>query len=96
MNMFNSFFVLASLLVSSHAAPAPDTGLKFEKRAGALPTLTLPYGTWRAAHYNPDGDVRCSSANRTTLFNGIKADQSLSTRSTPSRTSASELLPLEI
>lgn len=40
------------------AAPSSPLGLKFEKRAGELlPTLTLPYATYRAASYDPNGDV---------------------------------------
>lgn len=41
----------------ARAAPA-NLGIKFDKRANALPTLTLPYGTWRAHSYDPNGDVR--------------------------------------
>ncbi|KAL8667906.1 MAG: hypothetical protein Q9202_000371 [Teloschistes flavicans] len=40
------------------AAPSSPLGLKFEKRAGEqLPTLTLPYATYRAASYDPNGDI---------------------------------------
>ncbi|KAK0640224.1 Secreted lipase [Lasiodiplodia hormozganensis] len=40
------------------AAPAgPQLGVKFSKRQNELPTLTLPYGTWRASEYNADADV---------------------------------------
>ena len=45
--------VLAALC---YAAPR-KLGLKFDKRESALPTLTLPYATYRASHHNPDGDV---------------------------------------
>ncbi|KAI9814164.1 MAG: hypothetical protein M1832_005975 [Thelocarpon impressellum] len=34
-----------------------DIGLKFEKRGDGLPLLRLPYGTWRAAKYDPNGDL---------------------------------------
>lgn len=39
-----------------HTAPA-NIGLSFDKRAGSLPTLTLPYATYQATSYNPNGDV---------------------------------------
>lgn len=48
-------FVLA-LVAACCAAPA-NLGLGFDKRADALPTLTLPYATYKAASYNPNGDV---------------------------------------
>ena len=44
------------LAAACQAAPA-KLGLAFDKRADALPTLTLPYATYRAADYNPNGDV---------------------------------------
>lgn len=44
--------------IAGFAAAAPtNLGLKFDKRSGSLPTLTLPYGTWQASNYNADGDV---------------------------------------
>ncbi|KAL8800938.1 MAG: hypothetical protein Q9182_004820 [Xanthomendoza sp. 2 TL-2023] len=45
------------LWVSATLAAPPQLGLKFDKRADSLPTLTLPYGTYRAAKYNPNGDI---------------------------------------
>ena len=45
-----------SLAAISHTAPA-NLGLNFDKRVGNLPTLKLPYATYQAASYNPDGDV---------------------------------------
>ncbi|KAL9074453.1 MAG: hypothetical protein Q9161_002241 [Pseudevernia consocians] len=45
-----------SLAAVSHTAPA-NLGLNFDKRAGDLPTLKLPYATYQAASYNPDGDI---------------------------------------
>ncbi|KAG8533899.1 uncharacterized protein KY384_001640 [Bacidia gigantensis] len=53
--MFFSLFVVFVNLVLSNAAPAP-LEVKFEKRAD-LPLLTLPYGTYRASSYNPNGDI---------------------------------------
>ena len=47
---------LLTLVVTSFVAAA-DLGLKFEKRAGALPTLTLPYGTYQANSFDPNGEV---------------------------------------
>ena len=49
------FFAIFLLFSHCLAAPAP-LGLKFEKR-DVLPTLTLPYATYRASNYNPNGDV---------------------------------------
>ena len=59
--MLSTLFVLG-LFALSYAAPTPDStepslGLKFDKRDDGLPTLTLPYGTWRAANYDANGDV---------------------------------------
>lgn len=55
---------LWALVFSTTAWAAPATpptskklGVRFEKRADELPTLTLPYGTWQAAEYNEDADV---------------------------------------
>lgn len=56
--MLKAFVFAAIVCASSILAAPPKLGLKFEKRAGGLPTLTLPYGTYRAAKYNPNGDVR--------------------------------------
>ena len=59
--MFRTLLAVVSVWITIiHAAP-PQLGLKFDKRAGALPTLTLPYATYRAARYNPNGDVRLVS-----------------------------------
>lgn len=55
--LFSSFICGAVLLAAPCLAAPAELGLKFNKRAGALPTLTLPYGTWQASSYNPDGDV---------------------------------------
>lgn len=49
-----------ALLVFTQAAPAPTSeqlGIKFDERGNDLPTITLPYGTWRAAKYISDGDI---------------------------------------
>ena len=52
-------FLSLAWITACHAAPA-NLGLNFEKRAGSLPTLTLPYATYQASSYNPDGDVKHS------------------------------------
>ncbi|KAL8684730.1 MAG: hypothetical protein Q9224_006164, partial [Gallowayella concinna] len=49
--------ITVCLWVSATLAASPHLGLKFEKRAGSLPTLTLPYATYRAAKYDPNGDI---------------------------------------
>ena len=49
--------VLAWLCVTSPA----DFGIRFDKRYGALPTLTLPYGTWKATKFDLNGDVSVDS-----------------------------------
>lgn len=55
--MLKSFIAVLSIWSSAILAAPPWLGLQFEKRAGELPTLTLPYATYRAARYNPNGDV---------------------------------------
>ena len=58
--MLHHFLVnfLAILLLSSVCESAPlEAGVQFDKRADGLPLLKLPYGTWRASKYNPNGDV---------------------------------------
>ncbi|KAL8836944.1 MAG: hypothetical protein Q9170_002705 [Blastenia crenularia] len=50
------FLALSFWAVVITAAPA-QLGIKFDKRAGALPTLTLPYATYRAARYEANGDL---------------------------------------
>lgn len=57
MLFFSPLVCGAVLLVAPCLAAPANLGLKFNKRAGGLPTLTLPYGTWRASSYNPNGDV---------------------------------------
>ena len=47
---------LAAVFAICRAVPA-TLGLSFDKRAGSLPTLVLPYATYQATNYNPDGDV---------------------------------------
>ncbi|KAL8715444.1 MAG: hypothetical protein Q9220_000778 [cf. Caloplaca sp. 1 TL-2023] len=54
--MLKLFIFLCSWVVTTTLAAPPQLGLKFEKRQGALPTLTLPYATYRAARYNANGD----------------------------------------
>lgn len=48
--------LVLSLAAICRAASA-NLGLSFDKRAGSLPTLKLPYATYQAASYNPNGDV---------------------------------------
>ncbi|KAL9578394.1 MAG: hypothetical protein Q9212_005744 [Teloschistes hypoglaucus] len=52
-----SALITLSLWAATSFAAPPHLGLKFEKRAGQLPTLSLPYATYRAASYNPNGDI---------------------------------------
>ena len=54
--MKQSLALALSLAAVSCAAP-PKLGLSFDKRAGSLPTLKLPYATYQAANYDPNGDV---------------------------------------
>ena len=56
MAIFSLFFTLLSSF-SLFQAALVSLGVQHDKRAGTLPTLTLPYGTYRASLYNPDGDV---------------------------------------
>ena len=55
--MKQSLALALSLAAVSCAAPA-KLGLSFDKRAGSLPTLKLPYATYQAANYDSNGDVR--------------------------------------
>lgn len=54
--MFSSIYITLLALACCQAAPAQN-GIRFDKRAD-LPLLKLPYATYRAASYNPNGDVR--------------------------------------
>lgn len=74
---------LAAVYAVCRASPA-KLGLSFDKRADSLPTLTLPYATYQAANYNPDGDV-CLP------LKGPKFTSDISCRYTLSKTSASPL-----
>ncbi len=56
-NTMKLIVALYSVLVAICHAASSNLGLKFDKRQGALPTLTLPYATYQATNYNPDGDV---------------------------------------
>ncbi|KAL8717750.1 MAG: hypothetical protein Q9225_005036 [Loekoesia sp. 1 TL-2023] len=50
------FIAVATWATIALAAPQ-QIRLQFDKRDGALPVLTLPYATYRAARYNPNGDI---------------------------------------
>ena len=56
-NTMKLIAALSSVLVATCHVASAKLGLKFDKRQGALPTLTLPYATYQAANYNADGDV---------------------------------------
>lgn len=58
--MIKYIFSVLLLVRLCIAAPA-DCGIRFDKRDGALPFLTLPYGTWQATKYDPNGDVSIDS-----------------------------------
>ncbi|KAL8851638.1 MAG: hypothetical protein Q9221_003475 [Calogaya cf. arnoldii] len=45
------------LCTAATLATSPQLGVKFDKRDDGLPILTLPYATYRAASFNPDGDI---------------------------------------
>lgn len=49
------FFITVALCAVVRAAPA-NLGVKFEERS-TLPTLNLPYGTWKASSYNAISDM---------------------------------------
>lgn len=53
MNIFSVLLLVWLCIVAS-----ADCGVWLDKRDGALPFLTLPYGTWQATKYDPNGDVR--------------------------------------
>lgn len=50
---------LAALATSlpTTSSGGDDLGLKFDKNADELPTLALPYATYRASEYDSDGDA---------------------------------------
>lgn len=51
-------YIFLSLALAWFCITAPtDHGIRFDKRDGALPTLTLPYGTWQATKFDPNGDI---------------------------------------
>ena len=54
---FNLLLSLLPLLAALCRAAPIELGLRFDKRAGTLPTLTLPYGTYQASSYDANGDV---------------------------------------
>lgn len=45
------YLYLAVPLLSCSLGTPRELGIKFETEGDALPTLTLPYGTWRASKY---------------------------------------------
>lgn len=47
---------LLSLVACCHATSS-ELGISFNKQSGQLPTLTLPYGTWRARNFTNDVSV---------------------------------------
>ncbi|KAL2036774.1 hypothetical protein N7G274_010498 [Stereocaulon virgatum] len=51
-----NFVYFLALLTIYHGAPA-KLGLSFDNGANALPTLTLPYATYQATNYNPNGGI---------------------------------------
>jgi hypothetical protein len=50
------FFVLLSLVVARTIQALP--GGHFDSRQQTLPVIELPYGTWQAASYDAESDVR--------------------------------------
>lgn len=57
-NYIFSWLLLASVYVIASVTNPVELGIRFDTHAGGLPTLTLPYGTWRASKFDPNGDVR--------------------------------------
>ncbi|KAI9742049.1 MAG: hypothetical protein M1834_000439 [Cirrosporium novae-zelandiae] len=53
--MFISALIICLYVASVVAAP-PRMGISFDKRDD-MPTLTLPYGTWKASSYNSNGKL---------------------------------------
>lgn len=52
--MANILGLLLLSLVACCFATSSELGIKFDKQSGQLPTLTLPYGTWRARKFTDD------------------------------------------
>lgn len=50
------FAVLAFSLPTT-SSNEDGLGLKFNKKDGELPTLTLPYATYQASEHDPNGDA---------------------------------------
>lgn len=61
MRLCSLLICLLATAVCAAPTAGPQLGVKFSKRQNELPTLTLPYGTWRASEYNADADVRGST-----------------------------------
>ncbi len=80
--MMQVLALLLSLAAICCAAPA-NLGISFEKRAGSMPLLKLPYATYQAAKYNANGDV-CLSVHHHVVY-----ISNLDCRSTRSRIFAS-------
>lgn len=56
--MFNPLLHVVVVIAAIGQASSAPLGLKFEKRSGSLPTLTLPYSTYQATSYDSTTDVR--------------------------------------
>ncbi|KAF2230164.1 alpha/beta-hydrolase [Viridothelium virens] len=55
--VFCIFLALIQVCAGSDAPCGSIPGIKFEKRDDALPTLTLPYGTYQATNYDSNSDI---------------------------------------
>ena len=56
----NKILYLILSLAAICCPASADLGITFDKRADSLPVLKLPYASYRAASYDPNGDV-CTS-----------------------------------
>lgn len=104
-NMLAPVFALTCALYVVGSLADTALGTEFALNASSLPTLKLPYGTWRAASYDTTNDVRTQpfSNEEVHFFSQSRSllilfyeDQSadICARSTPSKVSASLLLLL--
>jgi hypothetical protein len=84
-------YLLATHIALVLSNPTPRPGMLLDDHAD-YPTLTLPYGTWRAIEYNcltdilhfktmrlaafPVGDLRCAKRGTNRALQGIEAESS--------------------
>ena len=56
-----NFLIFLYLVAIVSPTSSLQLGLSFDLTAHGLPILTLPYASYRAKEFNPDGDVQSPS-----------------------------------